>query len=69
MTSFYVKNKDRLGTLCKDDASKWAEAFCQIQAEYGFPSDEANMLGWFANAIEIAHDYRMSLATNPSGIS
>ncbi len=39
-----------------DDAAKWAEAFCNT-----FPGvmDEGTMLGWFANAIEIAHDKRV----------
>ena len=42
-----------------DDAAKWAEAFCKT-----FPDkmDEGTMLGWFANAIEIACDKRVQAA-------
>jgi len=39
-----------------DDASKWADAYCQI-----WPNgctDHATMLGWFANAIEYSSDVR-----------
>lgn len=43
---------------CKDDASKWAEAFIQMFPNAGV--DGGTMLGWFANAIETAHDHRMS---------
>ena len=59
----YVSQAHKLGTLCGDDAAKWAAAFCQIRALHGFPIDESNMIGWFANAIEIAHDKRMAEAS------
>jgi hypothetical protein len=38
-----------------DDATKWAEAFCRT---YPGAMDEGTMIGWFANAIEIACDKR-----------
>lgn len=41
-----------------DDAVKWAAAFQQIIINGGVPIDEALMVGWFANAIETAHDRR-----------
>ena len=54
----YTNIAHKLGTVCQDDAVRWAKAFCQIRAKHGFPIDEDNMRGWFANAIEIAHDHR-----------
>jgi len=54
----YTAVAHKLGDVCKDDASKWAEAFYQIRAKHGFPADESNMIGWFANAIEAACDHR-----------
>jgi hypothetical protein len=45
---------------CRDDASKWAAAFCQIAEKLGHKGiDEGWMIGWFANAIETACDHRM----------
>ena len=38
-----------------DDAVVWAKEFCQLNPSM----DEANMIGWFANAIECSHDLRM----------
>ena len=55
----YTVLAHKLGSVCQDDAAKWAAAFCQIRAKHGFPIDESNMIGWFANAIEIAHDHRL----------
>ena len=56
---YFTKIPEHLvGSTCKDDASKWAAAFCQSRDLHGWEPDEAMMLGWFANAIEIAHDYR-----------
>lgn len=43
---------------CKDDASKWAAAFCQHAKAHGLDIDEGWMIGWFANAIEHSHDVR-----------
>lgn len=38
---------------CGDDAAKWARAFAAALAENpAIATDEATMLGWFANAIE-----------------
>lgn len=46
---------------CRDDASKWAEAFCQIKQRQGWSADDIDeglMVGWFANAIEHSSDVR-----------
>lgn len=43
-----------------DDASKWAEAYCQHAIKFGFDrNDREIMVTWFANAIEHSHDVRM----------
>lgn len=48
----------------RDDATKWAAAFCQIATNLGYadcagnPIDEGWMTGWFANAIEHSYDVR-----------
>jgi hypothetical protein len=43
---------------CRDDATKWAAAFCQHAKKRGQDIDEEWMVGWFANAIEHSHDVR-----------
>jgi hypothetical protein len=43
---------------CRDDASKWAAAFCEIAKTKGLDIDEDWMIGWFANAIENSYDVR-----------
>lgn len=43
---------------CRDDASKWAAAFCEIARAKGLDIDEDWMIGWFANAIEHSQDVR-----------
>ena len=44
---------------CRDDAAKWAAAFCEIAASLGHKGiDEGWMIGWFANAIEHSYDVR-----------
>jgi len=44
---------------CRDDAAKWAAAFCQHAKKLGHENiDEGWMIGWFANAIEHSHDVR-----------
>lgn len=42
----------------RDDATKWAAAFCQHAERIGHVIDEGWMIGWFANAIECSHDLR-----------
>ncbi len=42
---------------CRDDASKWAAAFCEIVKDRQ-AIDEGLMIGWFANAIEHSYDVR-----------
>jgi hypothetical protein len=43
----------------RDDAAKWAKAFCQHAEKLGHPGiDEGWMIGWFANAIEHSYDVR-----------
>lgn len=39
-----------------DDADKWATAFLQHNPSASV--DQHTLMGWFANAIERAHDYR-----------
>lgn len=46
-----------LAAIC-DDAKKWADAFMMITARYDHPIDHADMIGWFANAIEHSGDVR-----------
>lgn len=41
-----------------DDATKWAAAFRELVIDGGVTVDEELMIGWFANAIETAHDKR-----------
>lgn len=48
---------------CRDDASKWADAFMQHVAKHGTP-DRDMMIGWFANAIEHSHDVRTGRGFN-----
>lgn len=44
---------------CRDDAAKWAAAFCQYAKHLGYGDiDEGWMIGWFANAIETADTVR-----------
>jgi hypothetical protein len=44
---------------CRDDAAKWAAAFCQHAEKLGHTGiDEGWMIGWFANAIENSYDVR-----------
>ncbi len=44
---------------CGDDASKWAKRFRETAIKLGYSDmDEGWLIGWFANAIEAAHDKR-----------
>ncbi len=46
---------------CKDRADLWAEFFIRTLKKNKWnidDIDESLMLGWFANAIELSHDYR-----------
>lgn len=47
---------------CRDDATKWAAAFCQHAKALGHDIDEGWMMVWFANAIEHSHDVRTGTA-------
>ena len=50
----------RLPQMLGDDAAAWAVAFCQHAKKYGDADiEESWMIGWFANAIEAAHDARV----------
>ena len=41
------------------DATLWAAAFVErAKTIPNFATDEGNMIGWFANAIEHSHDIR-----------
>jgi len=45
--------------VLRDDASLWAEAFCQHAIKYDFSVyDRSIMITWFANAIEHSSDVR-----------
>lgn len=47
----------QLFEYCRDNAQRWAAAFCQIKETQGFGSDDIDeglMIGWFASAIEQA---------------
>jgi hypothetical protein len=53
-----------LGSL-RDDAYRWAEAFCEIKRKRGWTIadiDEGLMVVWFANAIENSSDLRFRRA-------
>lgn len=52
-----MSGRDLLAAL-GDDASKWAEAFCQIVKAGNITIDESFMFSWFANAIEHSTDIR-----------
>lgn len=47
-----------IAAACRDDGAKWAAAFCEHAKAFGHDIDEDWMIGWFANAIETAHDVR-----------
>jgi hypothetical protein len=47
------------GSYCLDDGAKWAAEFKRVVLDRNIKVDEGLMLGWFCNAIEIAHDHRM----------
>jgi hypothetical protein len=51
-------NAPEMLAACRDDASKWAAAFCEIAKGLGHDIDEGWMIGWFANAIEHSYDVR-----------
>lgn len=54
---YVAMNGPKFLAACRDDAMKWAEAFCQIKKARGWTLDEIDeglMVGWFANAIENA---------------
>lgn len=58
MTDYTKLEGPALLEECRDDAAKWAAAFCQHARQHGHDIDEGWMIGWFANAIETAHDVR-----------
>lgn len=45
-----------------DDATKWADAFMQMNPDCTVPQDV--MVGWFANAIEHSTDIRNGVVHN-----
>lgn len=48
---YTTMNGPTLLATCRDDAAKWAAAFCQHAKKHGHDIDEGWMIGWFANAI------------------
>jgi len=54
-----------LGQMCGDNAMNWSRAFCAVAKSKGIDlgdDPEGWMVGWFANAIECAHDARHGTA-------
>ena len=50
---------DDIHAYCGDDGHKWAEQFCATAKRLGLGDlDQEWVFGWFANAIETAHDKR-----------
>lgn len=58
VADYTVMTGPELLAACRDDASKWADAFCQHAKKQGHDIDRDWMVGWFANAIEHSHDVR-----------
>ena len=59
-----------LHTHCGADARRWAEAFSQIKTRQGWSVDDIDtdlMIGWFANAIEVACAIRLA-ASRPAPV-
>ena len=59
-----------LHTYCGADARRWAEAFSQIKTRQGWSVDDIDtdlMIGWFANAIEVACAIRLA-ASRPAPV-
>lgn len=60
MTDYTAMHSNEMVEACGADGSKWATAFCQHAKKiHGLDIDEGWMIGWFANAIEHAHDVKM----------
>ena len=59
-TDYTTMDSGEMLTALGDDAGKWATAFMQILEKRGGPFDWADMMGWFANAIEHSHTLRRS---------
>lgn len=55
---YTAMNGPDLLAACRDNAVKWAAAFCQHAKKQGHDIDQEWMVGWFANAIEHSHDVR-----------
>ena len=55
MTDYTKFDGAELNEFCGDNAERWTQAFLQLCAD---PADEETVFGWFANAIETAHDKR-----------
>lgn len=63
MTDYTTLDGPKLLEALADDASKWAAAFNQTAVKLGYAEmDEGWLIGWFANAIEGAHDHRQRRA-------
>lgn len=61
MSDYTSMDEHEVMTACRDDASKWAAAFCQtfakLHPDQPIP-DEGWMIGWFAAAIEHSYNIR-----------
>ena len=61
MTDYTKFEGAELNEYCGDNAMRWAQAFLQVCPD---PTDEDAVFGWFANAIETAHDKRTGNGPN-----
>jgi hypothetical protein len=58
-TDYASMDGPALHEACGDNAANWAAAFNQHAIKLGYSKmDEGWLVGWFANAIERAHDVR-----------
>lgn len=51
---------DEINIEKEDSAEEWAREFMLMHGKKLHEINESLMIGWFANAIERAHDYRMT---------
>lgn len=60
-TDYTKLSPQELITALRDDAHRWATAFCQHAAVLGTPVDYEWAVTWFANAIEGSDEFRRRL--------
>ena len=63
ITDYTAMRAPQMLSLLGDNAALWAVAFCQHATKFQYDlADEATIIGWFANAIEISWDKRIRRA-------